>query len=192
VLRFTQQLVHLVVDLLDVRLAARRLDDLGTVGLDLLVTLPAHVLRQDDTAAIAHARRHPSAADPEVAGRWTQDRVLAGARLTSQLLFDQDRIGRPDLVAAGGEVTSGEHDDLGGDAGQSLRNARVVHGAGIVLPGQVEEIERIERLRTRRRGARPQLGRQAARVTHFGERGSVNERRSGGHRDSSSSGRRAF
>ncbi len=55
------QLAHLVVDLLDVRLAARGGDHVGAVAADLLEALGAHLRGEDDERAVAHARADPGA-----------------------------------------------------------------------------------------------------------------------------------
>ena len=118
------QLADLVVDLLDVRLAARRRDHVRAVAADLLEALGAHLLRQHHERAVAHARPDPGPADPEVPGRGEHERVLARRAGAVELLLDQDRVRRSDLVRAGREVAAREHHDRGTDAGQRLGQDR--------------------------------------------------------------------
>ncbi|MFI5054722.1 MAG: hypothetical protein ACHQDE_10195, partial [Acidimicrobiia bacterium] len=55
--------------------------------------------------------------DPEVAGRGTDDRVLARPDLAGQLALRQGGVGGAHLVAAGREVLAEQDDDVRRDAG---------------------------------------------------------------------------
>ena len=135
------QLPDLVVDLLDVRLRARSGHDLRPVVADLREPLRAHVLREDDQRAIAHARADPGPSDPEVPGGGEHERVLAGRALTLHLLLGQDRVGGTDLVRPRREVPAGEDDDGRPHARERLGQDGVRHAA-VRLPGEVVEVER--------------------------------------------------
>ena len=78
VIRIGGQLLAAVVDLLDVALTARRLDDVGRVGNPLIEpgeALATHPLGENGDAAAAHQPRDRDAAAAVVAGRWP-DRAL--------------------------------------------------------------------------------------------------------------------
>ena len=168
--RIGAQLADLVVDLLDVRLAARGRDHVRPVAADLLEALGAHLLGQHHARAVAHARADPGAPDPEVAGRGEDERVLAGRAGSVELLLDQDRVGGADLVRAGREVAAREDHDRGADPGQGLGQDGERHRA-VGLPREVPEVERVERAGASLAGPRPQLGRDEPGVAHLGEGG---------------------
>ena len=159
---------HLVVDLLDVRLAAGRRDDPRAVRRDPLEALGAHLLGQDHDRLVAHARPDPGAADAVVAGRGPDERVLAGGDVAGELLLDQDRVGRADLVRAGREVLRVQEHDRRVDPGQRFRQEEGADAARLVPPRDVEEVDRIERrLVMRGEGAPAKRDRQARGVAHL-------------------------
>jgi len=61
------QFPGLVVDLLDIALAARGLDHLRTIGFDQIKALLAHLCGQNNNTSISHAPADPGPADPVVA-----------------------------------------------------------------------------------------------------------------------------
>src|SRR6202162_4978293 len=188
-LRVRREAPALVVDLLDVRLAARRLDDRGTVGLDLLEPLGAHLLGQDDDGLVPHARPDPGAADAVVAGRRPHECGLAGEDVARELPFHQDRIGRADLVRAGREILRVKEHDRRGDSGQRFRQQERADAPCLVPPRDVEEVDRIERcLALRGAGARAELRREKRRVAHLLVRRAVNHAASSALRTASSEG----
>ena len=165
------QLAHLVVDLLDVRLAARGRDHLGPVAADLLEALGAHLLGQHHARAVAHPRADPGAADPEVAGRGEDERVLAGGAHRVELLLHEDRVGGADLVGARREVAAREDHDRRAHAGQGLGQ----DGEGdrpVGLPREVPEVQRVEGAGAGLACLLAQDGLDETGVPHLGEGGS--------------------
>ena len=142
--RHGAQLADLVVDLLDVRLAPRRRDHVRPVAADLLEALLAHLLGQDHERAVPHPRPHPRSPDPEVPGGREDERLVAGRARAVELLLDEDRVGRPDLVGSRRELAAGEDDDRGADAGEGLGQDGERHRA-VGLPREVPQVEGIER-----------------------------------------------
>ena len=120
------QAVGFVVNLLDVALRAIGLDDLRAVAFDALETLAAHAFRQDDEALAAHPPADPRAADAVIARRGPDKRMDFGIDFAEQFLFEQHRIRRADLVAAGRKFLAVDHDDLGIDAGQRFGQDDVI------------------------------------------------------------------
>ena len=165
------QLADLVVDLLDVRLAARGRDHVRPVAADLLEALGAHLLGQHHARAVAHARADPGAADPEVAGRGEDERVLARGAHRVELLLHEDRVGGADLVGARREVAAREDDDRRADAGQGLGQDGERHRP-VGLPREVPEVQRVEGAGAGLAGLLPQGGVDETGVPHLGEGGS--------------------
>ena len=86
----------------------------------------------------------------------------ARRRSRRDLALDQERVGRADLVAAGREAAADQHDYRRLDPGQLLGSTTCGRGSGI-LPGDVEEVDRIERLLGARRGRAGEAGPAGAR-----------------------------
>jgi hypothetical protein len=82
--------LHLVVDLLDVGLAARGRDDLAAEAADLLEALALMSSGSTTSERVAHARADPRAADAEVARRREHQRVLAGHDVAVHLMLERD------------------------------------------------------------------------------------------------------
>ena len=77
----------------------------------------AHFLGQHDDAVVFHATADEGAADAIIAGRGPDQGMRIGIDFAQQLLFQQDGVGRPNFVAAGGEAFAVDHNDLGVYAG---------------------------------------------------------------------------
>ncbi len=140
------QFLGLVVDLLDVGFAAGSEDQASPIAPHQFETLDAHLLRKDDDGIEVHPASHPGSPDAVVPGRRPYQRVNRGIHFAIQLLLDEHRIGGAHLVAAGGEILAVEHDDGGVHVGQLSRQDVVVRPVLVVPPGDVIQIDRIERV----------------------------------------------
>ena len=172
------QLPALVVDLLDVGLGAGGGDDL--VGADLaqpVEALLAHALGQDRHRRAGQQGAVVGAAAAVVAGR-RPDRLLACRVVVAR---DQPRhqatVGRADLVRAGREPVAQDTDDLGVDPGQLRRKLDPVALAKaaapldpLVVPGDAEQVGRVDVPQAQLGQAADDGGRDLARVLLLGER----------------------
>src|ERR1035437_3669208 len=166
-----REAMALVVDLLDVALAAGRLDGGGAIRGDLLEALGAHLLREDDDRLVAHARAHPRAPDAVVAGGGPDERRRPGRDVAGELVLHQDGIRGPHFVRAGRKVLRVQEDDGRSNTGESLGEAGRPHAAVHLMPRDVEEVDRIERrLAPRDAGTLPELFGKARGVAHVGIR----------------------
>ena len=141
----------LVVDLLDVGFAARGGDDLGADLLQPVEALAAHPLGQDGHGGAAHEIGIEGAAAAVVAGR-RPDRLVEGrVELAADQARHQAAVGGADLVGAGGEPLADEQHDARLDPGQGRRQLQEIDAAeeaallpGLVLPGDAEQVERVQ------------------------------------------------
>ncbi len=155
------QLPALVVDLLDVRLGARRRDDLVRAdGAQPLEALLRHALGQDGDGLAAEQRAVEGAAAAVVPGRGPDRLVQLGVELARDQARHQAAEGGADLVGADREVLADQPDDAGlhaGQLGRELDPVAAVEQAALllrlVLPGDAEEVERVDILHARPRPA---------------------------------------
>jgi hypothetical protein len=148
--RGAQFLAH-VEDLLDVGLAARRLDRLAGDLRQPLEALARHALRQDGDGFAAQQRGIIRAAPAVVAGGGPDRLLRRRVELTGHQPRDEAGEGRPHLVRAGREPLADDGDDARRDAGQrggqlervDLAEAAAA-GLGLVVPVDAEQVARVD------------------------------------------------
>ena len=167
---------HLSKISLTLRLAARRLDDLAGHALEPLEALPAHPLGEDGDRLAGQQVGVVGAAAAVVAGRRPHGLLGRRIELTGDQTGNQAAEGGADLVGAGREPLAHEHQDPGIDAGELRRELEVVDpavlaavGHGLVVPGDPEQVERIEIPQTDILELCLHLVRDQVRVAHLGE-----------------------
>ena len=111
---------------------------------DPLVAFLRHVVGHDHDRVVLHQVADVGHADPEVAGRRSEDRMPAGQDRPVDATLDQRRIGRTDLVRTGREGRPEQDDDVRLDPRERLRQDDLVHFVLAVLPCDVEKIDRVE------------------------------------------------
>ena len=136
----------LVVDLFDVRFAARRRNHFGADFLEPLESLAAHFLRQDRDGRAAHERRIERSAAAVVAGAWPNGFVLRRIELPADQLRHEAAKRRADFVCARRKEFADEADDPRIDARERRRKLNpvpfVVQAAAfdrLVLPRDAEQ-----------------------------------------------------
>ena len=157
VLRIGCELLAAVVDLLDVRLRARRADDVSRLDdppLEPVEPLPAHALGQDGDAAAAEEARDGDAA-PAVVARGRPDGAIARrVEPPRDEPGHEAPVGGEDLVRADQReaISERDHDpcvDAGELAGEHdvLRDVDDVDAIGSVVPVDTEEVQRMRFVR---------------------------------------------
>ena len=172
-LRVAAQLPDLVVDLLDVRLAAGRLDHLARRSRGSARSARALISSgQHHDGSVAHPRGPPTRRRCRSCRSTGQTaRVLAGRQSARTAAFSiRHGIRRADLVRAGREVAPEHHRDGRVHAGQRLRQHHVDRSS-VRLPGDVEEVDRVERASPGPPGPARGCPGRPARVAHLGEGG---------------------
>ncbi len=171
---FGLELFDLVVDLLDVRLRPRRREDLGADLLQPLEALARHALRQHSDGGTCQQRGVVGAAAAVVAGGRPQSFLRGRIERPAHELLNQRPEGRPHFVGAGGEELSHQHEDARLDPGQLARQFDEVDAAEtaagrhrLVLPGDAEEVARVEVPEADPAEFSPDAGRNDAGVRHL-------------------------
>ena len=122
--RVCADLPALVVDLLHVRFAARRGDDLAGHVAQPVEAFVAHLLGQDGHRLAAQQLRVEGAAAAVVAGAGPDGLLGGGIELPGDQARHQAAEGRADLVGAGGEPLADQADDPRVDARSARREIR--------------------------------------------------------------------
>ena len=167
------QLLALIVDLLDIGFAPRGEDQSGAIAPHQFEPLDAHLLREDDDGVEVHSAADPGPADAIVARRGPDQGVDGRIHLPIELLLDEYRIRRPHFVAAGGEILAVQHNDRSLHVSQLGRQNLVVDAVLMVSPGDVVQVDGIERILFHHLvglGAHPWI--DLPRMEHLFERGS--------------------
>src|SRR5262245_45310325 len=139
------QFPGLVINLFDVRFDGVSSDHMRAITLDALEPLAAHPFRQDDDRPSADSPAHPRAADAVVAGARPDDRVPVNVHLAEEQRLRQHRIGRADIVRAGGKIAPIQNHDRRGNAGQ-IRGQNFIFDVVVrAAPRNVVKVDRIER-----------------------------------------------
>ncbi len=140
----------LVVNLFDVRFAARRGNHLGADLLQPLEPLAAHFFGQNGDGRAAHESRIERAAAAEVAGAGPNGFVLRGIELAAHQFRNEAAKRGADFVRTGRKEFADQADDPGIDAGQHGREldpiAVVVKTAlldRLVFPRDAKQICRV-------------------------------------------------
>ena len=146
------ELPGLVKDLLDVGLAARRGDDLPGDLAEPLKALLAHLGREDGHAVTGQQLGVEGAAAAVVAGGGPDGVMAGGVKLPGHQAGSQTAKGGAHFMASGGEPLAGHGQNAAGDPGQGGGQLHIVGHSliaaaeflGFVLPGDAEEVQRID------------------------------------------------
>ena len=146
--RVLLQLPALVVDLLHVRFAARRGDDLRADLLQPVEPLAGHLLRQDRDGRAAEERAVKRAAAAEIPRRGPGGLVHLRIKFAADQARHQAAKRRAHLVRPRGEIFPDQSDHARLDAGEGGRDLEVVHAAKpprqqVVLPRDPKQVQRI-------------------------------------------------
>jgi len=147
--RIVSQLPALVIDLLDVRFAARGGDHLRADGAQPVEALPRHLLGQDGDCRAAEQGAVKGPATAVVAGRGPDRLVLFRVEFAADQPRHEAAESRADLVRPGRKVLAHQSDDARLDPAEGGRNLEPVDPAeearpDVVLPGDAVEVEGVD------------------------------------------------